>query len=525
MTENSQPSPDADELLFADELEPLEKTKIGQPWKILVVDDEPEVHNVTKLVLDGFRYSERPLEFISAYSEKEAMDAMDTHPDIAVVLLDVVMETEDAGLRVVRRIRDEIKNALVRVVLRTGQPGQAPEDKVILDYDINDYKAKTELTATKLFTTMVAALRSYQHLHRLETNKRGLEQIVRASSSLFEMKAVERFFEGVLVQLTTLLDLKEDAIYCRTSGFAASADERGMRIVSGTGTFAECVDRDIEEVVDPDILEYLKRARTEGREIFLEDNRYVGYFRSDNGNESVLYLQGWQGLSEWDRYLIEVFCTNVSIAHDNLSLNREIIETQREIIWKLGEVVETRSRETGNHVKRVAAYCAMLAEALGMSKDDITIIRFASPMHDVGKMGIPDSILKKPGPLTDEEFDIMKSHTTAGHEMLCNSRRTLLRAAATIALQHHERFDGTGYPHGLAGEDIHIFGRITAVADVFDALGVRRVYKDAWPLYKILAYFDEERGKHFDPRIVDAFKERLDDFITVRKQFPDVQDT
>ncbi|MBI1319577.1 MAG: DUF3369 domain-containing protein [Candidatus Hydrogenedens sp.] len=519
-------SHDDDLLVFADDAEdaPAAAAEAGRPWKILLVDDEAEVHNVTKLVLDGFNFAGRPLEFISAYSGAEAMKFLAQHSDIAVILLDVVMESEDAGLQVARRVREELKNTLVRIVLRTGQPGQAPEDQVILDYDINDYKAKTELTATKLFTTMVASLRSYQHLHRLEANKRGLETIVRASSSLFELKAVERFFEGVLVQLTSLLNLKEDALYCRTSGFAASLDGERMRIVSGTGAYSECIDHDLTEAVDSELVAELIRAREEGRELILDDNRYVGYFRSDNGSESLLYLQGWQGLSDWDRYLIEVFCTNVSVAHDNLSLNSEIIETQREIIWKLGELVETRSRETGNHVKRVAAYSAMLAETIGLSSEEVTILRFASPMHDVGKMGIPDAILKKPGPLTDEEFEIMKTHTTVGYEMLRHSKRKLLRTAATVSLEHHERYDGKGYPRGLSGEDIHIYGRITAVADVFDALGVTRVYKEAWPLDRILEYFNDQRGKHFDPDIVDAFISRLDDFLEVRKEFPDVTD-
>jgi len=515
---------DDDFLVFAEDTPDVLPVPAGTPWKVLIVDDEQEVHNVTKLVLEGFSFADRPVEFISAFSGIQAMEILSAHSDIAVILLDVVMEREDAGLQVARRVREELKNTLVRIVLRTGQPGQAPEDKVILDYDINDYKAKTELTATKLFTTMVASLRSYQHLHRLEANKRGLETIIRASSSLFELKAVERFFEGVLVQLTSLLNLKEDALYCRTSGFAAALHGEHMRIVSGTGTYSEWINHDIADAMEPELLAELARARAEGHERILDDNRYIGYFRSDNGSESMLYLQGWQGLSDWDRYLIEVFCTNVSIAHDNISLNSEIIETQREIIWKLGELVETRSRETGNHVKRVAAYSAMLAETIGMSAEEVTILRFASPMHDVGKMGIPDAILKKPGPLTAEEFDIMKSHTTVGYEMLRHSKRKLLQTASIVSLEHHERYDGQGYPQGISGNDIHIYGRITAVADVFDALGVTRVYKEAWPLDRILEYFNDQRGKHFDPDIVDAFISRLDDFLEIRKEFPDVTD-
>jgi response regulator RpfG family c-di-GMP phosphodiesterase len=515
-----------DDLLFLPEDNlPGADEHVVQPWKVLIADDEAEVHNVTRLVLQGFNFAGRPVDFLSAYSAAEAFEVLQANPDTAVVLLDVVMEQDDAGLQLVRRIRDELGNSLIRIVLRTGQPGQAPEERVIVEYDINDYKAKTELTAAKLFTTMVAALRSYSHLRRLETNKRGLETIVQASGSLFELKALEQFFAGVLTQLTALLNLKDDALYCRTSGFAASCAGGEMRIVAGTGQYSEAVDRDLREAVDDDeVRRDLERARKEGRELYLEDNRYVGYFRAENGVENLLYLQGWNGLSEWDRYLIEVFCTNVAIAHDNISLNNEIIETQREIIWKLGEIVETRSRETGNHVKRVAEYSCMLAEAIGLSHEDCTILRFASPMHDVGKVGISDDILKKPGALTPEEIAVMRTHTTIGYEMLRKSRRQLLQAAAIVALQHHENYDGSGYPNGLAGEDIHIFGRITAVADVFDALGVTRVYKKAWPLDKILDYFHQQRGKQFDPLLTDAFFDNIHRFLEVREAFPDVDE-
>jgi response regulator RpfG family c-di-GMP phosphodiesterase len=515
-----------DDLQFLEEDAPPQKGGAEEvtAWKVLIADDEQEVHNVTRLVLNGFSFDGRPVEFLSAYSAAEAYDVLEANPDTAVVLLDVVMEFDDAGLQLVRRIRQEMGNALIRIVLRTGQPGQAPEERVILEYDINDYKSKTELTATKLFTAMVASLRSYSHLKRLETNKRGLETIVQASGSLFELKALEQFFIGVLTQLTALLNLKDDALYCRASGFAAQCEGNDMRIVAGTGSFAGMEDHDIKQALGEDLQLDILRARNERRELNLQDNRYVGYFKAENGAENLLYLQGWNSLSEWDRYLIEIFCTNVSIAHDNISLNSEIIETQREIIWKLGEIVETRSRETGNHVKRVAEYSALLAESIGLSHEDVTILRFASPMHDVGKVGISDDILKKPGPLSPEEVALMRTHTTIGYDMLHKSKRALLQAAATVALQHHEAYDGSGYPHGISGEDIHIFGRVTAVADVFDALGVERVYKKAWPLDKILEYFHEKRGKQFDPFVIDAFFDNIEKFVEIRDAFPDMDD-
>lgn len=525
MSNDPFPLKEDDELIFADE-DQSAPTQVTQTrtWKIMIVDDEPQVHDVTKLVLKEFSFAGRSLEFISAFSAKEAKGLLSEHPDTAMVLLDVVMETEDAGLKLAQYIREEMRNRWVRIVLRTGQPGQAPEEHVILHYDINDYKAKTELTATKLFTTVISALRSYRDIKTLDINKRGLETILRASTTIFELQSMEKFATGVLTQLTSLLRLEEDALYCKTHAFAACTDLSNgqcLRILSGTGIYADCVNRKLEEAVESDVLDVLMRARKEGRQLYIQDNRYIGYFRHDNGSENLLYLQGWEELTEWDRYLLEIFCTNVSIAYDNINLNSEILETQREIIFKLGEVVETRSRETGNHVKRVAEYTALLAQLYGMTEEQVMLLRVASPMHDLGKMAIPDAVLNKPGKLTDEEFDLIKSHTQVGYEMLKHSKRDLLKTAAVIALEHHEKYDGTGYPKGTAGDDIHLYGRITAVADVFDALGVKRAYKDAWPIEKILDYFREQRGKHFDPGLVDLFFEHIDAFLTIRDRFPD----
>ncbi|WP_038086501.1 HD-GYP domain-containing protein [Tumebacillus flagellatus] len=202
-------------------------------------------------------------------------------------------------------------------------------------------------------------------------------------------------------------------------------------------------------------------------------------------------------------------------------LANEIEETQREIIFVMGEVGETRSKETGYHVKRVAEYSKILALGYGLSEEEADLIKTASPMHDIGKVAIPDSILKKPGRLTPEEFEHMKQHTTIGYNLMKNSKRRILKAAATIALQHHERWNGTGYPYGLKEGEIHLYGRITAVADVFDALGSERVYKKAWELDRILELFREERGQHFDPDLVDIFFENLDKFVEIKETYQD----
>ena len=199
-----------------------------------------------------------------------------------------------------------------------------------------------------------------------------------------------------------------------------------------------------------------------------------------------------------------------------IHLHEDLEHTQEDLIFRMGEIGETRSKETGYHVRRVAKYSEILAQHYGLKEKEIKYLTTASPMHDIGKVGIPDSILNKPGKLTNDEWIIMKKHSNIGYDLFKDSNKPLLQTAATIAYEHHEKYDGSGYPKGLKGDAIHIYGRITALADVFDALGSDRCYKKAWKDEKIFKLLKEERGKHFDPRLVDIFFEHLDEFLAVR---------
>ena len=249
----------------------------------------------------------------------------------------------------------------------------------------------------------------------------------------------------------------------------------------------------------------------------------------------------WKGtISNFNKYA-EVFYCDVTIyplkdkngkvveymgIHHDITdienLYKELDDTQREIIYKLGEIGECRSSETGQHVKRVAEYSKLIAHKIGLEDKDINKLFMASPMHDIGKVGIPDSILNKNGKLDPDEWGIMKTHAQIGYDILKTSKRDILQSAAIVSYSHHEKWDGSGYPLGLKGEEIHIFGRITAVADVFDALGSDRVYKKAWPLEKILELFKEEKGKHFDPNLIDVFLNNLNEFIEIKERYKDV---
>ena len=490
------------------------------PWKVLIIDDEPEVHSVTTLVLRDFEFNDRPISLFDAYSSAEAKDILTQESDIALCLIDVVMETDEAGLDLVKYIRNDLKNSQIRLVLRTGQPGYAPERDVIRDYDINDYKAKTELTDTKLHTLMCSAFRAYDDIMCLEQNRIGLEMVIDASANIFEAASLSTFASAVLMQLMALLNLSKHAVMVAASGFSATNNANELKIMAGVGEFKKLIGKDGSTTLPQDVKSLIDTAIAEKRSIF-EPRRLVLYSETHQGNHHLLYLLHHRKLSDLDQRLIELFCGNVSIAFENHKLREEIDDTQREIVCILGEAIENRSKESGNHIHRVAAMMAILSKAHGFSDEEVARIKAASPLHDAGKIGIPDMILHKPGKLNDEEWAIMKTHVDIGYNLLNKSQRRTLRYAAIIAHEHHERWDGDGYPQGLAGEEIHILGRIAALVDVFDALTSVRCYKKAWPIDEAVTYVIEQSNKQFDPNIVRLFTENQQKLESICEIFVD----
>ncbi len=226
---------------------------------------------------------------------------------------------------------------------------------------------------------------------------------------------------------------------------------------------------------------------------------------------------------------IELYRAKKILQHNNLSLqtkmvrqatriDNELEESQKEMISVLIELMEATSDETGKHIRRVAEYSRLLAHYhRSISEEDANTIYAAAPMHDIGKIAIDEHILHKKGKLTNEEFLAMKEHAAKGEDFLRVSGRKIMKAASIIAYQHHEKWDGSGYPRGLAGEAIHIYGRIVALADVFDALTHKRVYKDPWSIEDAVAYITENSGTHFDPYLVEIFEANVNEFISISK--------
>jgi CheY-like chemotaxis protein len=309
-----------DELLFVDDVAAQSGDAGAGAWKVLIVDDDEQIHAVTKMVLSDFRFRDRPLQFLSAHSGREGYEVIAANPDLAVIFLDVVMETESAGLDLARDIRGVLGNDYVRIILRTGQPGQAPERKVIVDYDINDYKEKSELTSQKLFSTMVTTLRSYKDIMTIEVSRRGLEKIIEASASLFQIRSMEKFLSGVLLQLGSLLEVGIDAVLVsarleRSEGEPATIDD--LQVVAASGRFAALVNHPAS-ILEAGVVRAVADVLRSRDSMFMTKYSIV-YLHSRLNRTTVLYIETMRLLSAADHKLIRLFCGNASIGLDMLT--------------------------------------------------------------------------------------------------------------------------------------------------------------------------------------------------------------
>ncbi|HEX5342271.1 MAG TPA: DUF3369 domain-containing protein [Duganella sp.] len=509
-----------DNWLIDEDEEELPASGLGAPdqrlWRVLIVDDDVDVHAVTRLALRNVSFKGRELELFSAYSGREAYDILRDTPDIALVLLDVVMETDDAGLLLARRIREELHNSIVRVVLRTGQPGQAPEQRVIIEYDINDYKAKTELTTQKLFTTVISALRAYESLNMLERSRVGLGKILAGATNLYQIHSLREFASGVLNQVSAILDVGSDGVLCLMQG-----DTGVTTVVAATGGYAALNESELMPTTHP-LWPTISKAFSEKKSQFEHPANVLFIHTQENREVAISVTPPWP-LAQIQRDLLEVFCQRIAAAFDNLYMFGQLRKAQEATVVALADLAEFRDSGTGGHVRRVQMLSSGLAQRLherGAYPDEITpqlleMIGLASILHDVGKVATPDHILLKPGIHTPEERAEMQQHAAVGKTILERAANMVdgvsyLTYGAEIAGGHHEHWDGNGYPNQFKGREIPIAARIVAVVDVFDSLLHERPYKEPWPHTEAVAYIKDRAGKQFDPEVVAALLDMIE---------------
>lgn len=489
------------------------------PWTLLLVDDEDDVIEVSKLVLEDLQFEGRPMRILTARSGQRAREIFSVEPDIAVAFIDVVMETEHEGLDLVKYVREKLGNQQTRLILRTGNPGAAPQHEIVRHLEIDDYKEKTDLTADRLETSVLTSLRSYRNLKARLRMERGLEQMIEASAALHSSISTIDFLRTALMQITAIVQLELDNE--QVQGAMVLGRQNGeLQVLLGLMGYELTEGQPTVNVLPVGLLDELQQlAEPEG--IHQVASGVVFTVSAHHGEIYHFWVCAPYQLPAEAVRMLRFFLSKLSTSLTNSILRREVLDAQTDVLNRLCEAVESRSKETGSHIRRIALYSRKLAMLAGLDSEAIEIITVASPMHDIGKVAIPDRILNKPGKLSEEEWTTMKTHAEEGFRLLTHPYFAVMQASAEIAMSHHEKWDGSGYPQGLAGEHIPVMGRIVALVDVFDALLSRRAYKESWPLEQVVEEIKQLRGKHFDPTLVDLMLANVALFHNIFDQFPD----
>lgn len=368
-----------------------------------------------------------------------------------------------------------------------------------------------------LFVSVVTALKAYSDLNEIYEHRHSLEKIITSALSIYEERRFNEFANNILKQIRSILCLGNTSLEESTSGFIAMKIDDIYEIRSGYGQFVKFEKLYMEDMVDPSVMKVVKMALEQEEEVYLNE-QYAKYLKDKKGQEHIIYVTSHKTISDWDKNLLGLF--SMKLKNDFTDIYSEIENETKleEVLFALGEVVEARAKVIGNHVQRVAAYSRFICDKLDFSDEDADLLSMASSIHDIGKVLIDETILNKPVKLTDEEFELVKGHPMIGHKILREIEQPIFEVASEIALTHHEKYDGSGYPSGLMGNDIPLSGRIVAFADVIDALTSDSVYKKAWPMEDVIELVKKESGKHFDPRIVNIWLEHLEAFNTLKEK-------
>ena len=469
-------------------------------WKLLIVDDEPDVHQMTRLCLRDFSFAGRGVELLSAESTQQARDILQETGDIAVALIDVVMESDDAGLKLVEEIRNDFGFLQMRIIIRTGQSGLAPERYVIDYFDIDDYKDKSELTSQKLYSSVRLALKNYRNLVALERNLQGLQRILAVTPDLYNLRSdkLEDYFRGVLLHLIGICKLGHSGLISTIDALAITLDGKEVHIRAGAGDLEHGNSerrREIVELCSEIALGDKPLAK-------LRKGAIVAPLEYRGDVLGFLYIEASEDLSEAERELIRVLTKQCAVGLDNFRLHHSLEASCEQLVDLLGQVTSFKDG-AGENYYCIQEYTRRLSLELGLSVTEAELFGKSARLHDVGKVGIPDTLLQKREKLSADEFELVKRHSAIGETILQRSK--LMALAGVIARHHHERWDGSGYPDGLSGEVIPYAARIVAVVDVFDALISARPYRDAWSVEQAADEILKGLGSHFDPVVGATF--------------------
>ncbi|MDV6326581.1 DUF3369 domain-containing protein [Idiomarina sp. Sol25] len=489
----------SNQFMFADEGSQQTTKLPTEYWKILIVDDEPEVHAVTKLALNDFNFLGRGLKFYSAFSGEEAKQLIDEHPDAAILLLDVVMETDDAGLQVARYIREEADNHFTRIILRTGQPGQAPERTVIVNYDINDYKSKTELTAQKLFTAVMSSLRSYRDIMSIDQSRHGLEKIIAASANLYALQPMNSFVDGLVQQLSWVIGGAKQTLYA-----TSNEDGSSYKVLAAHGEDSGvCVGQTLRSVIPSKALAELEHVIA-NHGSYYGDDFVLLYCRSHcRSHGSVLFIGGLsRALTADDHHVLQLFSENVQLAQDNVVC----LEDSDKFLARLADQLMLHH---ASHFNGILEQNSEVRLAYAVAQ------KVAA--EDAETTALAWSLFAQARPLLNCASDAAAAVETTCQQRVARSLRALghgeheaTQSAHRALIERLERWDGLGLPEGKQGSDIAISTQVLLLTEQL---------LDWWESgisdSDIAVRLKDERGRYYSPKFLDVVIKSLPELRTI----------
>ncbi|NQY21099.1 MAG: HD domain-containing protein [Campylobacteraceae bacterium] len=478
------------------------KKEFKDSWKVLIVDDEKDVHSLTRTVLRDLEYEDKNIIFSSAYSGKEALEILKKENDFAVILLDVIMETDDAGLVFASKLRNELQNHTTRIILRTGQTGDVPIKDVIIKYDINDYKEKTQLNTSNLYISVLLALRSYRDIKLIINKNIYLKEIIYFTKELNKQKDINTFTNILISSLNSLLFLDKNNI--KEYIYTYDINDNSINILNDSDFI---LTKEKEIIINKLI---------DNNEFLYKNNSMIFILALDNFY-LVIDLENIKNENKMNKTFIRMFLDTARVILNNLYTNKRILKEQEELLSIINKLIKRKSNPISSHLNRVSKIVYVIAKAYGLSDDDAKELELASSMHDIGKIDLDENLLNNKNINKEEELLIQK-HTQIGYNLLKYSSTSLLKQAAIIAYEHHESWDGSGYPRRLEKEEIHLYSRITAIADFYDSLRIPRSSEKEWPLYDAINFLKKNRNILFEASLVDILIDNIKEIEKIIEQ-------
>ena len=496
---------------------------LAAAWQVLVFDPEGALHAIVSQAVQGETFFGRPVEVLHARDQDTCFDHFKRSDDIAMAIVPLGSESTQSEFDVAHYIRRVLRKHAARLVVNMLHSAYVPDLESLAEYDVDDCLDPQRLSVAHIRSLIQGRLRAYRGILSFDSHRSSLDQVLEAMASNQKSISVDELSDRALFQLVRLFGVESPQLFLVSKPLIFDDEGRAKRWLRSTDLRQSVVYSSLGD--DAPVADLILDQVGLAIEAQLSMDNQVGY-AAYNGlaggiGESVLYVQHGGRLNDWMRSLLEVFAQSLAVTFEKVILQDSLRNHQKELVYLLGRAVEQRSRETGAHVQRVSQCSAHLAKLVGLPEEIVTLIGLASPLHDVGKLAIPDNILNKPEALTAEEWVVMRTHATHGRDILMESRNPVMQMAARIAYSHHEKWNGSGYPLGLRGKNIPIEGRITALVDVFDALGSRRIYKAAWSREAVESELLKGKGQHFDPVLVDLFLANLPDFEAICAALPD----